>query len=297
MPNTFVKRALCFGATALAIGAVAAPAQAASPFVRNTANCPAGKVALGGGEQVVGEGTADFQTALQESTPGTVGGGATSLWLNAVRNNSGLQHTIGMFAVCANAPAGYEVIRHDVPLPANGFVRDTAVCPTGKVALAGGAQVVGAGTGNFGTRMYESSPGTINGGAQSLWLVAMKSNTRVARTIGIFAVCGNAPAGYQVVRHDYSVPAGGFLRNTSACPVGKVILGGGSAVIGAGTGNFNTRLQELAPGQVGAGSSLQSVQLASLRNNSAVTRTIGISAVCANPLSAYQVVRSDYVTG
>src|SRR5690349_9184939 len=71
MPNTLVKRALCLGATALAVGAVAAPAQAASTFARDTAICPTGKVALGGGEQVVGEGTADFHTALQESTPGT----------------------------------------------------------------------------------------------------------------------------------------------------------------------------------------------------------------------------------
>ena len=61
----------------------AAPAQAASPFLRDTAICPTGKVALGGGSQVVGEGTADFHTALQESTPGTIGGGAQSLWLNA----------------------------------------------------------------------------------------------------------------------------------------------------------------------------------------------------------------------
>jgi hypothetical protein len=294
MPNTLVKRAFCLGATALAIGAVAAPAQAASTFARDTAICPTGKVALGGGEQVVGEGTADFHTALQESTPGTINGGAQSLWLNAVRNASGKPHTIGMFAVCGKQPAGYQVVRKDVNLPASGFIRDTAICPTGKVVLAGGAQVVGAGTSNFNTRMYESSPGTINGGAQSLWLVAMKNNSLIARTVGIFAVCGAKPSGYQVVRHDYNVAPGAFLRNTAACPAGKVILGGGSAVIGAGTGNFDTRLQELAPGTVGASTS---VQLASLRNYSSVSRTIGVSAVCTSPADGYQVIRKDVATG
>lgn len=294
MPNTYVKRALCLGATALAIGAAAGPAQAASTFVRDTAICPSGKVALGGGQQVVGEGTADFKTALQESTPGTIGGGAQSLWLNAVRNNSGVAHTIGMFAVCGKQPAGYQVVRKDVTLPAAGFIRDTAICPSGKVALAGGAQVVGAGTANFNTRMYESAPGTINGGAQSLWLVAMNNNSRIARTVGIFAVCGSKPAGYQVVRKDFSVASGAFLRDTASCPAGKVILGGGSSVIGAGTGNFNTRLQELTPGTVGASTS---VQLASLRNFSSVTRTVGISAVCASPISGYQVVRKDVAIG
>ena len=87
-------------------------------------------------------------------------------------------------------------------MPGGGFIRDTAVCPTGKVVLAGGAQVVGEGTADFKTRIYESAPGTINGGAQSLWLVAMKNNSLNARTVGIFAVCGSKPAGYQVVRKD-----------------------------------------------------------------------------------------------
>jgi hypothetical protein len=294
MPNTLVKRALCLGATALAIGAVASPAQAASTFVRDTAICPTGKVALGGGSQVVGEGTADFHTSLQESTPGTINGGAQKLWLTAMRNNAGVPHTIGLFAVCARQPAGYEVVRKDVSLPALGFIRDTAICPAGKVALAGGAQVVGAGTGDFKTRMYESAPGTIGGGAQSLWLVAMKSNSLTARTVGIFAVCGSKPLGYEVVRKDYNVAPGAFLRNTASCPAGKKILGGGASVIGAGTGNFNTRLQELAPGTVGLSTS---VQLAALRNYSSVSRTVGIHAVCASTPSLYQVIRKDVATG
>ena len=116
-----------------------------------------------------------------------------------------MPHTIGLFAVCGKTPAGYQVVRKDVSLPAAGFIRDTATCPNGKVVLAGGAQVVGAGTADFKTRMYESAPGTINGGAQSLWLVAMKNNSLIARTVGIFAVCGSKPAGYQVVRKDFTV--------------------------------------------------------------------------------------------
>ena len=190
MPNTFVKRALCFGATALAIGAVAAPAQAASPFLRDTAVCPTGKVALGGGSQVVGEGTADFHTALQESTPGTIGGGAQSLWLTAIRNSAAQaahDRPVRRLRQAARRLPGRAQGR---PVPAPGFIRDTAVCPTGKVVLAGGAQVVGAGTADFKTRMYESAPGTIGGGAQSVWLVAMKNNSLIARTVGIFAVCG-----------------------------------------------------------------------------------------------------------
>ena len=85
--------------------------------------------------------------------------------------------------------AGYKVVEKTVGLPARGFVRQTAQCPAGKVVLGGGSAVVGAGTGNFGTEVRESSPGTIGGGATSLWLAAVSNHTATSRTLGIFAVC------------------------------------------------------------------------------------------------------------
>jgi hypothetical protein len=294
MRSPLLRRTLCAGLAVAAVAAVAAPAQAASPFLRDTAICPSGKVTVGGGSQVVGEGTADFRTTLQESAPGTVNGGALSLWLTALRNNDVKPHKIGLFSVCASKPAGYQVVRKDVIVPAFGFVRDTAVCPTGKVVLAGGAQVVGEGTADFRTRMQESAPGTINGGAQSLWLAAVRNLDIKSHRIGIFAVCAYRPFGYQVVRKDTIVPANGFLRTTAICPSGKKVLGGGASVIGAGTANFGTKMQESAPGTVGLPA--QSLHLASLRNGG-VQRTIGVHAVCASTPSLYQVVRKDVLTG
>jgi hypothetical protein len=161
----------------------------AGGFVRQTAQCPAGKVVLGGGAAVVGAGSANFGTEIQESDPGTIGGGATSLWLAAVSNHSGTNRTLGIFAVCANKPKGYKVAEKTFSLPAGRFVRQTASCPAGKVVLGGGAAVVGAGSANFGTEIQESSPGTIGGGATSLWLAAVSNHTRSNRTLGIFAVC------------------------------------------------------------------------------------------------------------
>jgi len=74
----------------------------AGGFVRDTANCPLGKVVLGGGTQVVGEGTADFHTVVQESAPGTVNIPTEHVWLVALRNDDSVAHTIGIFAVCAD---------------------------------------------------------------------------------------------------------------------------------------------------------------------------------------------------
>ncbi len=284
------RRTLALGVSVLATAAVAAPANAAST-VRDTSICPTGKVVVGGGAQVVGEGSANFNTQLQEAAPGTIGGGAQSLWLTSLRNNSAGAHKIGLFAVCAKAPSGYQVVRKDVSVPAGGFLRDTAICPTGKVVLAGGSQVVGEGTADFHTRIQESAPGTINGGAQSLWLTALRNGDVKAHKIGLFAVCGYKPLGYQVVRKDTSVAAGGFLRTTANCPTGKVVLGGGASVIGEGTADFRTRMQESAPGTTGLPS--VSVHMAAVRNLGTKAHTIGVHAVCATAPSAYQVVRKD----
>jgi len=295
-PSTRIRNVLLASSAAvIAAAAAAGPAQAASPLVRDTALCPAGKVAVGGGSQVVGAGSADFNTSLQESAPGTIGGGAQSLWLTTLRNNSGVTRTIGLFAACASKPAGYEVVRKDTSVPAGGFLRSTATCPAGKVVLAGGAQVVGEGTTDFRTQMQESAPGTVNGGAQSLWLVALRNNDHAAHTIGIFAACASPPAGYQVVRKDTVVPAGGFLRDTANCPLGKVVMGGGASVIGEGTADFRTRMQENTPGTTGSPS--QSVHMTALRNADGRAHTVGLHAVCASAPAGYQVVRRDVVAG
>src|SRR5260221_8250026 len=129
--------------------------------------------------------------------------------------------------------SGYKVVEKTVSLPAGGFVRNTALCPAGEVGLGGGSAVVGAGTGNFGTEVQESSPGTFSG-ATSLWLAAVSNHSSTNRTLGIFAVCANKPKGYKVVEKTVSLPAGGFVRNTALDPEGGVEGGGGD--LGGGGG-------------------------------------------------------------
>jgi len=294
--HRLVRGVLMAGCSAVVAAAAAAgPAQAASPFVRDSALCPTGSVTVGGGTQVVGAGTADFRTNMLESAPGTIGGGAQSLWLTSMRNDSGITRTIGLFAVCARAPYGHQVVRKDTVVPAGGFLRSTAICPTGKVALAGGMQVVGEGTADFRTRMQESAPGTINGGAQSLWLVAMRNYDYKAHNVGIYAVCAYRPDGYEVVRKDTLVPAGGFLRSTANCPSGKVVLGGGASVVGEGTADFRTRMQENAPGTTGWPS--VSVHLSAVRNHDYKAHTVALHAVCTPAPYGYGVVRKDVAIG
>lgn len=88
--------------------------------------------------------------------------------------------------------SGYEVVQEDYSVPSGGFIRETAKCPVGKVVLGGGAQVVGEGTKNFYTVIRESTGGTVGGGQQYLWLVALQNNDKVAHTIRISAFCATA---------------------------------------------------------------------------------------------------------
>ena len=139
--------------------------------------------------------------------PGTIGGGAQSLWLTALRNNDIKAHTIGLFAVCGYRPAGYQTVRKDVVVPAVRLPPRHRHVPgrQGRARWRLGASSARA-RGDFRTRIQESAPGTIGGGAQSLWLTAISANLdRAQHTIGLHAVCASAPLGYQVVRKDYTV--------------------------------------------------------------------------------------------
>ena len=69
-----------------------------------TAECPIGKVVLGGGAQVIGEGTSDFKTVIRESVVGavTTTNGEQNLWLVALQNDDDVSHTIGISVICAD---------------------------------------------------------------------------------------------------------------------------------------------------------------------------------------------------
>jgi hypothetical protein len=74
----------------------------AGGFLTNTATCPAGKKVFGGGATVIGEGSQNFHTVVQETSPGTIGGGAFDLWFVSIQNNDTASHTIRISAICGN---------------------------------------------------------------------------------------------------------------------------------------------------------------------------------------------------
>ena len=251
-------------------------------FVIQSVACPVGTKVLGGGAAVVGEGSADFNTRLQESAPGTINGGAQDVWGASMKNLDASPHNVQIYAVCANTPAGYAVLSSDVLLGSGGFNRQSVVCPAGKKVLGGGVLVIGEGAADFNTRIQESGPATVNGGAQDVWGVSVKNTDASSHTVRIYAICAFPLSGYEVIASG-NIPlaaAGGFDRQSVLCPVGKSIVAGGAQVIGEGSADFNTRVQESAPGTINGGA--QDVWGASLRNEDAAAHTMAIRAICAD---------------
>jgi hypothetical protein len=255
----------------------------AGGFVSQAADCPAGTVVVGGGAQVVGTGAASPGTEIQESAPESTGSGTstTYAWQAAVSNTSTSNYTLGVFAVCGPAPSGYQIVENPVSLAGGGFVRTTADCPSGTVVLGGGAQVTPAGSSNVDTEMQESSPGTASG--VSLWLAAVSNHSTSNYTLGIYAVCGTAPSGYQVAETNVTLAAGGSVNQDAACPTGTIVLGGGAAVIGAGSANFGTELLESAPAIPGVTGGVSTNWVVAASNGSATSYTFGLFAVCVSP--------------
>jgi hypothetical protein len=195
-------------------------------FLRRSVACPDGTVVLGGGVRKVGGPIEPSPIVVQESNPGTTGGGTTWVWLVAARNTAAADRTLEIRAVCAEPPPGYDLVRTDATVQSGELVRQSVSCPAGTVVLGGGAQVVGAGSSDFRTDLLESAPDALSGTATS-WTVALLNDGGQQRTIGFRAVCAEAPSGYQVTSVQHTVQGGGHYRQSAPCPDGTVATGGG----------------------------------------------------------------------
>lgn len=251
-------------------------------FARDVATCSAGNVILGGGTQVINEGTQDFNTRLQESAPGIVNTN-TNVWLVAIDNQDQNQHAVDFFGACAGALPGYEVVTTDVVIPAGNFGRQAVQCSAGKVVLGGGEQVAGEGTNDFHVRLQESAPGIVNAGT-NVWLASVQNEDAAQHTVRIFATCAYPPSGYEVVSGPVTPLAagGGFNRAAVQCSLGKVVVGGGAQVVNEGTANFNTKIQESAPGIVNINTN---VWLVAIKNLDGAAHSVQSFAVCASVAS------------
>ena len=170
---------------------------------------------------VIGLGALALAGPAQASTGGQQKHTPTALRFTGVASGKVAPSTGAMTPAAAKL-AGYTIANSGpVTSPANGQVRGTAVCPSGKVPLGGGFF---SSSGSVGANENSSFP--VTGG----WSVDFNNSTATASTFTVYAVCAKAPKKYAVVvGSGTTVNAGTQLGNiTASCPAGAKALGGGS---------------------------------------------------------------------
>jgi hypothetical protein len=196
--------------------------------------------------------------------------------------------TVRMSAVCALAPAGYELLAQQTDLEAGEISRSGVTCSEGKVVLGGGAGIDASGPVSHDLRLHEMNSGTLGGRAG--WFPAIANHGEQTHTVTISAICADEPSNYSIQEELVEVVAGAHERRGISCPAGSVVLNGGARVVGAGSANFNMRIHESRAGEL-----TTPLWLTAVENRSTTDRNLMFRAICvgAGALSEYAVEDVD----
>jgi hypothetical protein len=186
-----------------------------------------------------------------------------------------------LIAVCANRLPGYEVARGAFSVAPSQWLRDTAACPTGKVALGGGATVSG---GSGRQVLGQSAPGTVGG--KAVWLASILNGASVTKTVVLAAICADKTglSGYEVVTRESTVArAAGVTALTTPCPSGKTVVAGGAREVRSGNGSTMTLFSSGPSSTVGGdGIGWQANLLSFATPDQESSSMVGLSAICVN---------------
>ena len=185
-------------------------------FIEIHPECPVGDVVVGGGGYEV---TQKVGEDINSSYPDSAGTG----WIIDFSNNKSLSNTEVGVAVCAASSSieNYSVQYGELlPVPAHGEGTADVACPSGTVALGGGADVQG-------NEQYWAMSGSAPNGSAGWQVITAAAGPEpdVARAT---VLCATAPAGWaqasSTTKHN---PAGKATNVTARCPTGTNVLGGG----------------------------------------------------------------------
>jgi hypothetical protein len=192
---------------------------------------PAGKVVTGGGYYLTGGPAAVSVPGMPLSVwPHYTFGPSEYGWV--VRDDPDVgtpSYGSTVYAVYADLPAGYQVVTSPAMAFGDGGYGGWS-CPAGKVVLGGGFEAT--------DRVAVSAPGTPGSvwphytfGANEYGWVIRDTPDGAGNTIKVYAVCADAPAGYEVVTSSSLNYADGGWAGWS-CPAGKIVTGGGFKLTG-----------------------------------------------------------------
>jgi hypothetical protein len=190
--------------------------------------CPAGKVLLGGGADIVGGG---HNVQLAGINPAALGAPANSIWATA--NESGAGYAGNWFligyAFCGTGVQGYEIVQASSNEPAGStFASATATCPAGK-------KVIGTGAISAGKVGYVLDTMDVSADLTSVYVETIATEFASPDTAPLavaYAVCINPVVGMQRVAASSPFNSSDKILRVS-CPPGKSLHGVGGGMTGA----------------------------------------------------------------
>jgi hypothetical protein len=191
--------------------------------------CPAGKVLLGGGADIIGGGH-NVQLAGINLAP--LGAPANSVWASANESGAGWSGnwSITGYAICGTGVTGYQIVQAESSAPAGStFASATATCPAGK-------KVIGAGGRSAGKTGYVLDTMDVSADLTSVYVETLATEWAIPGTAPLaaaYAICINPVAGMVRVGASSAYDSNDKLL-TVACPAGKSLHGVGGGMTGAG---------------------------------------------------------------
>jgi hypothetical protein len=182
--------------------------------------CPANKLPVGGGAQIL---SSSLGENLASSYPTTEG------WAVDVNNATMTDGLFDIYAVWAN-PEGYDVLDyHSINWAGNGGGLEDG-CTTGTKVLAGGAR---ANTADLNVSIRDSFPVFQNEGnwPPGKWLLRMNNLSTQNVDLDEFVICAKVKHTYQVITGQTSIDRAGTREQLNDyCPTGTRPLSGGAEV-------------------------------------------------------------------
>jgi hypothetical protein len=146
-------------------------------------------------------------------------------WQAWVSNASGADTTFDVFAVCAQEPAGYRIVRAGFHNPSGLHSSGSVFCPAAEVPLGGGAF-----SNSVEIDVNINSTYPINSPTKSGWNTDFNNGSSEDTTFTTYALCAKkpGPVGYEIVLgRDYANPSATQDAAFAICPNGKVPAGAG----------------------------------------------------------------------
>ena len=194
-----------------------------------TASCPPGLRAIGAGVSVESPGNHIILEGLRPTATGVTATGHANSGTNT--------WAVTAQAICAEPPAGLEIVSVTSPSNANRPKTATAACPGAKRVIGAGAEILGGngkvvidGMRPFGTEVDAS--GDVIGTYDEPWSVRS------------YAICADPLAGQQIVTRLSDIGSLHTQLTATLCPTGTRLLGTGFDVVG---GSGEVGVVQLAP--------------------------------------------------